>query len=541
MADQYQISMSRTISFGIILFLVVLVATMAILIPPESIAYFISDDAYYYFLTAYHISIGDGATFDGINQTNGFHPQWMLIIIPLFYLTNDLDLALKAVFFTQGLVNIAAISLIFAWLKNSLNISSAVIGSLLLLLFYSPLILMFNGLESSLLLFWVSLLVYLDKKYNLLAKDASLGKRLTLGMLLAGLFTARLDTAFVLIALALVKLIWPGTNKRGIKYIFEIIVAYLPTIAIFGIFVAPYFVWNYSNFEHLTPISGAIKNTFPTIIRPNLIGNHSIPYAIPFILISGYLVYSLFRKRGYLHDEIIARLNTNQTNMMFFAVTIGCIIHLLWTRFFMLFGTYQWHFVMYIVPIVYFIVLIIDKIVLSLPLYTNKLRALALMVVTLGAVSYNLFLFYEKGDHHKFRLQAAEWTSKNIPSDAGIALSDAGVFAYFNSRQTMNIDGLINGYKFQEAIVKDSLLNQLEAQNIHYMADAYTKCDRESHSVFIYGWRGKNYPESVGYKFTFFRSDAVYTSTPISYRPLTKNKKICFVIWNIKDAKVTRI
>jgi len=45
---------------------------------------FISDDAYYYFNTARNVGLGLGMSFDGITKTNGFHPLYMLLCIPIF-------------------------------------------------------------------------------------------------------------------------------------------------------------------------------------------------------------------------------------------------------------------------------------------------------------------------------------------------------------------------------------------------------------------------------------------------------------------------
>jgi hypothetical protein len=44
------------------------------------------DDAFYYFQIARHLAQGDGVTFDGLTATNGFHPLWLVLITPFFYL-----------------------------------------------------------------------------------------------------------------------------------------------------------------------------------------------------------------------------------------------------------------------------------------------------------------------------------------------------------------------------------------------------------------------------------------------------------------------
>ena len=56
-----------------------------------------SDDAFYYFQIAYHLAEGKFSTFDGgITQTNGYHPLWLLLITP-FYWMFDKEGALFAI------------------------------------------------------------------------------------------------------------------------------------------------------------------------------------------------------------------------------------------------------------------------------------------------------------------------------------------------------------------------------------------------------------------------------------------------------------
>src|SRR5262245_6448745 len=47
------------------------------------------DDGYYYLNIARHLAQGDGFTFDGLHPTNGFHPLWQLLLVPLFWITPD--------------------------------------------------------------------------------------------------------------------------------------------------------------------------------------------------------------------------------------------------------------------------------------------------------------------------------------------------------------------------------------------------------------------------------------------------------------------
>src|SRR6266436_4937086 len=56
--------------------------------------YVIADDAYYYFTIARNVAQGAGSTFDGIAPTNGYHPLYMLSLVPVFWLSKALHAGL---------------------------------------------------------------------------------------------------------------------------------------------------------------------------------------------------------------------------------------------------------------------------------------------------------------------------------------------------------------------------------------------------------------------------------------------------------------
>jgi len=49
----------------------------------------VPDDAYYYFKVARNVVAGQGATFDGIHPTNGYHPLWMGMLVPVAGVVKD--------------------------------------------------------------------------------------------------------------------------------------------------------------------------------------------------------------------------------------------------------------------------------------------------------------------------------------------------------------------------------------------------------------------------------------------------------------------
>ena len=81
--------------------------------------WFTRDDTYYYFKVAQNISEGHGSSFDGINSTNGYHPLWMLICIPIFSLARfDLILPLRVLLLVMAALSAATSILLFRLLRK---------------------------------------------------------------------------------------------------------------------------------------------------------------------------------------------------------------------------------------------------------------------------------------------------------------------------------------------------------------------------------------------------------------------------------------
>jgi hypothetical protein len=77
-------------------------------------SWFTRDDAYYYFKVAQNITEGHGVTFDGINRTNGYHPLWLLVCIPVFALARfDVILPLRVLLMVMALLSAATSILIY--------------------------------------------------------------------------------------------------------------------------------------------------------------------------------------------------------------------------------------------------------------------------------------------------------------------------------------------------------------------------------------------------------------------------------------------
>ncbi|HQV62984.1 MAG TPA: hypothetical protein PKV19_03205, partial [Anaerolineales bacterium] len=93
-------------------------------------AWFMRDDAYYYFKVAQNITEGRGISFDGINLTNGYHPLWLLVCIPVFYLARfDLILPLRVLLMVMAVLNAATAVLIYRLISKTLSRSVGMLAA----------------------------------------------------------------------------------------------------------------------------------------------------------------------------------------------------------------------------------------------------------------------------------------------------------------------------------------------------------------------------------------------------------------------------
>ena len=93
------------------------------------------EDGFYYFRIAQHVASGHGSTFDGQHLTNGYHPLWMLLLVPLFWLAPSADGALTAGLLVQVGLSAVAVTLVYYTARLLMGRVGAVIAAQLWLVF----------------------------------------------------------------------------------------------------------------------------------------------------------------------------------------------------------------------------------------------------------------------------------------------------------------------------------------------------------------------------------------------------------------------
>ena len=115
------------------------------------------DDSFYYFQIAYNLAQGKFSTFDGgITQTNGYHPVWMLLITP-FYWIFDKETALFGIKALEIMLVAGGAALIVVATRVA-RLAWPLLFAALPMLYRNPHELLF-GLETAAAMFTLSLLI----------------------------------------------------------------------------------------------------------------------------------------------------------------------------------------------------------------------------------------------------------------------------------------------------------------------------------------------------------------------------------------------
>jgi hypothetical protein len=199
----------------------------------------IYDDAFYYFSVAKHIMAGAGITADGITHTNGFHPLWLGLILPLFSSFIGAITSLRLTMVLAALLDVGAGLMIYKILKNLYDEKIGLIGASLYL--FNPVVITqaMSGMETPLLALMVLLWVWV-----VLNDTAS---AFTTGIVAGLLCLARTDMVFVVLAGLIYALVANAPRRKIILLALPIILAV----------VTPWFLWNYLRFGSFVQESGS--------------------------------------------------------------------------------------------------------------------------------------------------------------------------------------------------------------------------------------------------------------------------------------------
>jgi hypothetical protein len=90
-----------------------------------------------------------------------------------------------------------------------------------------------------------------------------------------------------------------------------------------------------------------------------------------------------------------------------------------------------------------------------------------------------------RGAEHEIWLDAALWARANLPPEAVVGMTDCGLFGYLSGRPTVNLDGLINGYAYQEALHRRQLRRFFAASRVTHIAVSAAAYHEGAHFLWL--------------------------------------------------------
>ena len=434
------------------------------------------DDSFYYFQIAYNLSQGKFSTFDGgITQTNGYHPVWLLLITP-FYWIFDKETALFGIKAFEIMLVAGGVAAI-AFAARVARLAWPLLFAALPMLYRNPHELLW-GMEAAAAMFMLALLILAVCVYM---RDPPRWKW-HLAAIAFALPWVRIEYIAISLAVtaALCAIEWSRQERRSLSLsaLANIRHAYIPLIgATAGILV--YFAYNRLIFGGMLPVSAVTRRAwsqahweseggydFIQNFRETLWLDHPSVFDYEILIAFEICAYLLLIWRFALRSNdrrnwlIVAFL------VGVFGLAAGHLAKFAQTVLIMNpAGSHIWYFApAYLmtalhIPIRLYVAIYLIRRFLS-PRWRIAANALSAVVVVIGAAfligradfaepfkwvdqkSENIYYDPQISDYIGMQI-----TNRALPEGSVIGSWNAGVIGYFSRFPVVHMEGLVNSYE----------------------------------------------------------------------------------------------
>ena len=439
------------------------------------------DDSFYYFQIAYNLAQGKFSTFDGsITQTNGYHPVWLLLITPFYWLF-DKETALFGIKALEIML-VAGGAALIALAARVARLAWPLLFAALPMLYRNPEELLL-GLEAAAAMFTLSLLTLAVCAYM---RDPPRWKW-HLAAVAFALPWVRIEYIAISLAVtaALCAIEWSRLERRSLRLsaLANIRHTFIPLIgAVAGILV--YFAYNELVFGGALPVSAAIKlawsqerwaqeggfdlvQSFWHTLQHTRekVFDYELLIALEicaYLLIAWWFALRSKERRDWLFVAfLVGAFGLAAGHLAKFAQTV--------------FATHSepgfqiWHFVpaylmiALIIPIRLYVAIYLIRRFIA-PRRRVHANALSIHVFVIGAaVLLGIADFTQpfkwvnsmrervKIDWEIGHYMGAQVLNRALPEGSVIGSWDAGIVGYFSRFPVVNLDGLVNSYDFFHA------------------------------------------------------------------------------------------
>lgn len=465
--------------WGVIVPLTIVVAlvriAMTLVLPYDRVVNLFEDDAFYYFGVARHIAIGDGSTFNSLDPTNGYHPLWLLLLVPIFAISDGRG-AFVGVIILSGILYVLS-GLLLRHLGSILQnpaIVSISAAPLLLVGAVGPTF-WFTGMETGLLLTtMLAVAVFFVRSDGLAAAALSTKKVALLGALIALMVLARLDAVFPAAILMLVAL-WTWRQRPKAEFFRLTLGLALPPAVTLAVYLAA----NLVIFGTWLPVSGQAKAiggadspnfgiVYQFLTAPLFVGGTPSWWGMLVVLVTPIAL--LIARRPFAASARMAAILMGGSILMIFYYALNSTWKL-----------WPWYF--YSAPL---------ALALAAPALIDRLRifrsrgTVIMMVTSIGVVTlaianaaYLSGTEAIRGAWKENGPRLAEQLAGLRPVDAPLAMGDrAGSLGFHLARPLVHLEGLVNSPEYLDALRNGSVDVFLKERRVAFYARADTSPGR---------------------------------------------------------------
>jgi hypothetical protein len=463
----------------------------ALLLNSVSLTY---DDGFYYFKIAQHLASGAGSTFDGVHPTNGYHPLWLLCLVPIFWLRATPDTALILGVMLQGLLMTAGVALTYQSARLMFGRFAASLAVLLWIYIQLIYRVALSGMEYSLQAVGILATAYVYMRWFAERPAPRLRWYLALGLLLSLTFLARLDT-ILLAGCVIFVLAWRELRDGMTRASAVRLLALAMPVAGTGLAYAGVNLWL---FESPLPVSGIIKGDWSARLLaqdPHYQAQGWFVAKLYYLLWPfGHmsLAYALFLAAGTIGAAVGLLLGAKLRRPW-----SGRALRAWWP--FALFGVLQlllfvflYHGGFSFQPWYYVVQPWLGAMLAAAfadaiwrwarqpaPQFVWA-RRLALLMLIAGlcgaplATVRTIRQWQSSGLNftHDPIYAAAVWAGANVPAGAIIGSWNAGMISYLSGREVVNLDGLVNSWDFYR-VKQHDLCDYWRETRITYLVDVF--------------------------------------------------------------------
>ncbi len=440
------------------------------------------DDGFYYLRIAHNLAWGLGSTWDGLHATNGYHPLWLLCLVPLRRAVPDPDTALAAVFAVEtGLLAIAVVLLYLACRRVAGRWISSLAALLWLGVTYRW---FFSGMEYALHTVLILAVISVYSRWSSRRPSA-------LGGLLAVAFLARIDTLLLAGVLAIAGLVSASLETNKSTWLLKL-------LAPLALVVTGYIALNLMFFGHPLPVSGVVKGDWSRYLLHHdalfvrhgfwvskaanwlwptrlALGAWSLTLAAGTVGIAVVAGVAARWFRGNGLDVALRPLAPFIVFSLLSFLTYATVYHGLWS-------TSAWYFAIQPILAALLLASLAERAAHGLA----KPKAVAsLVAIAMALAGARLFAGIGQAQPPEGHgIQPVLAALATLPEDAALASWNGGAMAYLSGREVIALDGLANSWDYARSHRHD-LCAYWRATGVTHLVDAFRFIEgRPANSVY---------------------------------------------------------